>query len=127
MRVNEAGTGIGLLAQPAECCWRRRISEILLIATTIGLAACASHPSPETPIPPLVIFFVDGMRLSEVAADSLWESTDLGRDADSVRVLKDPEALSRYGAKGRPGVVLIYLRGGEGVWSSDRRESDGVR
>lgn len=113
MRKNEAGTTTGLLPLSAGHPCRRRFSRAFLLALTFTLSACASHAPPESGTPPLVVFFVDGVRLSQEAADALWDRTDLGRDADSVCVLKDPASLNRYGAKGRPGVVLVYLRGGE--------------
>ena len=76
------------------------------------LVGCAPRPAPGNPAPPLVIFFVNGARLSEAGADSIWQGIDSGRETDSVRVLKGSRALSEYGAEGRPGVVLIYLREG---------------
>lgn len=92
--------------------WESLVLQSVLALTVVFLAGCAPSPAPVDPIPPLVIFFVDGARLSQAGADSIWHDTDLGRDADSVRVLKEPEALARYGAEGRPGVVLIYLKKG---------------
>jgi hypothetical protein len=50
--------------------------------------------------------------LPEAGADSIWQGIDSGRKTDSVRVLKDPQLLAAYGAEGRPGVVLIFLREG---------------
>ena len=82
----------------------------VLAFTVLLLAGCAPEPAPQIPTPPLVIFFVDGVRLSQAAADSIWQVTDRLGDADSVRVLKDPQALAEYGAEGRPGVVLVYLK-----------------
>lgn len=87
---------------------------IALTAALALLAGCAHHPAARDQTPPLVIFFLDGVQLSEAGADSIWRGIDSGRKTDSVRVLKDPRMLAAYGAEGRPGVVLIFLRKGTG-------------
>ena len=89
-----------------------------LAAATVALlfliGGCAKRIAPGTQTPPLVIFFVNGIQLSDAATDSIWHGTAETRPTDSVRVLKSPRDLDRYGAMGRPGVVLIYLRAGTG-------------
>jgi hypothetical protein len=90
---------------------RTRIAPFAALAL---LAGCAPHPTARDQVPPLVIFFLDGVQLSQAGADSIWQGIDSGRETDSVRVLKDPKVLAEYGAEGRPGVVLIFLRKGMG-------------
>jgi hypothetical protein len=125
--LGEAAEAGDLHALPAARQGGRRFSRVLSVLMIAGFAACASNAAPEAATPPLVIFFVDGERLSQAEADALWGSTDLGRDADSVRVLKDSEALSRYGAEGRPGVVLIFLKGGREARFPAPGGEDGLR
>jgi len=97
-------------------------TRIALTAALALLAGCAPQPAARDQTPPLVIFFLDGVQLSQAGTDSIWQGIDSGRKTDSVRVLKDPRTLAAYGAEGRPGVVLIFLREGTG----EEVEADGL-
>ena len=90
--------------------WSSVVATVVLLFLIEG---CAKRVPPEAQTPPLVIFFVDGIQLSEAAADSIWQGTAETRPTDSIRVLKSASDLDRYGATGRPGVVLIYMRAGK--------------
>ena len=93
--------------------WRQLVSQTVLATVLFLFVGCTPRPSPGNPPPPLVIFFVNGAQLTEVASDSIWEGISSARKTDSVRVLKGPRALAQYGEKGKNGVVLIYLREGQ--------------
>jgi hypothetical protein len=52
-----------------------RLTGIALTAALALLAGCAPHPAARDQTPPLVIFFLDGVQLSQAEADLGGERT----------------------------------------------------